>query len=143
MSKLVDIYDRLEKANVNVYELQNGKELKAVAFNSPNDTFSIGLYENLIKSEADELCTLAEEEAHYVVGIIPNDIESNSYLDVVTRRKNEIRAKKYAIRNLIPKDKLFRKLKNTSYLDIEDLASDFEVTTQFMQEALKIYEVIN
>ena len=107
MSKLTDIYNRLENSNVRVMSLKNGNEVKAVSFNSPGDKFYICLYDNLIESETDEVCVLAEEEAHYNVGIIPTNVNSNSRLDIISRRKNELRAKKYAVKNLVPKDKLF------------------------------------
>lgn len=142
MSKLTDIYNRLENSNVRVMSLKNGNEVKAVSFNSPGDKFYICLYDNLIESETDEVCVLAEEEAHYNVGIIPTNVNSNSRLDIISRRKNELRAKKYAVKNLVPKDKLFNMIKDTTYIDVEELASSFSVTKNFMLEALKIYEVI-
>ncbi len=139
--KIRNLYDSLDKSNIKVIEIPFFKEKKAVSF-IHNGEFLVGLNRNLINSEVEEFCILAEEKAHYEVGIIPNDYTSNSYCERITRDKNEFRAKKYAVKNLIPKENLLTTIKKSPYICIADLAELFDVTPQFMREALKIYEII-
>lgn len=141
-TKLVSLYDELEKANVQVQYVPFLKEHEAISFLSDTNTFWIGLNHDLIKSERTELCVLLEEQAHYEVGIIPNDYSSNSYSDILARQKNELKAKKWAVKKMISRDKLFEYIKNTDYIDVEELADYFEVIPQFMKEALIIYGII-
>ena len=115
---------------------------EAISFLSDTNTFWIGLNHDLINSERTELCVLLEEQAHYEVGIIPNDYSSNSYSDILARQKNELKAKKWAVKKMISRDKLFEYIKNTDYIDVEELADYFEVIPQFMKEALIIYGII-
>ena len=96
-TKLVSLYDELEKANVQVQYVTFLKEHEAISFLSDTNTFWIGLNHDLIKSERTELCVLLEEQAHYEVGIIPNDYSSNSYSDILARQKNELKAHNYTL----------------------------------------------
>lgn len=141
-SKLVSLYDKLEKSNINVVFVSCINNIPAVSYQVSDDCFWIGLNRDMIHSEREELCILAEEEAHYEVGIIPSDYESNSYADKLVREKNELRAKKRAVKNVIDKDKLIEYLKNHDYIDLYDMAEEFEVTKDFAHEALIIYGLI-
>lgn len=141
-AKLVSLYDELEKANVQAQYIPFLKEQQAVSFFSDSNTFWIGLNHNLINSERTELCVLLEEQAHYEVGIIPNDYSSNSYSDILVREKNELRAKKWAVKKMISKEKLFEYIRNSDYIDVDELADYFGVIPQFMKEALIIYGII-
>lgn len=138
-NKLSKVYSRLEKESITVEYVPFLQEQKAISFCSNSNKFWIGLNPNLRISEREELCVLMEEEAHYDVGIIPNDYNSDSYCDVISREKNEVRAKRLAVRRLIPKEKLFDYFKTKNYIDIEELSDYFEVTPQFMKDALVVY----
>ena len=92
-----------------------------------------------LSSEREELCVLEEERAHYDVGIIPTNCFSNSTLDKITRERNEYKAKKKAVERLVPHDKLLKVMKDLPCIYIEALADAFEVTNEFMADALKIY----
>lgn len=138
-TKLTSMYDKLEKSNVIVKYVPFLEEQQAISFESPSKHFWIGLNPNLKSSERLELCVLMEETAHYEVGIFPSDITSNSYADVLTREKNELRAKKFAVKKLVPREDLINYIKNSSYIDAEELADYFEVTPEFIKEALMIY----
>ena len=141
-SKLVSLYDKLEKSNINVVFVSCINNIPAVSYQVSDDCFWIGLNRDMIHSEREELCILAEEEAHYEVGIIPSDYETHSYADKLVREKNELRAKKRAVKNVIDKDKLIEYLKNHDYIDLYDMAEEFEVTKDFAHEALIIYGLI-
>ena len=142
-TKLGSIYSKLKESNVMVISAPYLECKKAISFLSPeSNIFWIGINEKLIKSEREELCVLMEEQAHYEVGIAPNNYESNSYSDKLTREKNEFRAKRYAVKQLIPKEQLFKLIKTSDYICIEELADAFEVTSQFMKEALTVYGLI-
>lgn len=138
--KLYDVYSKLEEENIAVNSVSFLKEEKAVAFKSPeSNVFWIGINHNRIHSEREELCVIMEEKAHYDVGIVPNNFLSNSYCDRLTREKNELKAKKLAVKRLVPKDKLLNYIKDHYYLDLDELADYFEVTPQFMKQALGVY----
>ena len=138
-TKLGKVYDKLNNENITVEYVPFLHDRKSLAFHSPEDNFYIALNSNLKLSEREELCVLMEEQAHYEVGIIPNDCKSNRYCDVMTREKNEFRAKRWAVKQLISKDKLIEYIKDHYYLDLEELADYFEVTPTFMKEALLVY----
>lgn len=76
------------------------------------------------------------------MGILPNDYSSNSYSDILAKEKNELKAKKWAVKKMISKDKLFEYIRNSDYIDINELADYFGVIPQFMKEALIIYGII-
>ena len=138
-TKLSKVYDKLMQANITVEYIPFLYEEQAVSFQPTNDKFWIGLNPNLKLSEREELCVLMEEKAHYDVGIIPNDCKSNNYSDVLVREKNELKAKKYAVKQLIPREKLLNYIKSNYYIDINELADYFEVTPKFAKEALSVY----
>ena len=138
-AKLNKIYDKLNEDNVVVEYVPFLHDRNSIAFHSPDDNFYIALNNNLKLSEREELCVLAEEKAHYDVGILPNDNKSNSYLNILTREKNEFRAKKLAVKQLVSKEKLIDYIKEHYCLDLDDMADYFDVTPKFMMEALFVY----
>ena len=141
-SKLVTLYNKCEKSNINVGCISFTNDTPALCYEVSDDCFWIGLNRNMIHSEREELCALAEEVAHYEVGIIPNDYESNSYADKIVREKNELRAKKRAVRTLIDKEKIIEYLKKNDYIDLSAMADEFDITPEFAHQALVTYGLI-
>ena len=140
--KISRIYDYFfNKDDVSVVDAPYLKSVKALtAFDGENNTKCwIAINYRAIDSEREELCILEEEKAHYEVGIIPTNPFSNSYCNKISRERNEYRAKKKAVERLVPKDKLLDTMKNLSCIYIEALAELFDVTNEFMADALKIY----
>jgi len=100
-----------------------------------------GLYYNgiiaLNKSmgtNAEKRCVLAEELGHYfnTVGDILN-------MKIETNKKQEIRARNWAIEKLVPFDKLLEAYSN-GYTSIYELANFLEVTEDFMKETILHYQ---
>jgi len=138
-NKLIALYDELEKSNIKVSNLSFIKDFNALSYMCDDNTYFIGLNPDACSSERKEYCILMEEQAHYDAGIIPNDYMSNSRLDILSREKNEVRAKKKVLNKLIPKDKLIKFLKERGHTDVEEIAEEFDVIPEFVQQALLLY----
>lgn len=83
----------------------------------------------------DEKCTLAEELGHYYM-----DAKYNYHTtDNTLKSKQEYRAKKWSYTALIPFEKLKSAIKNGLY-EIYQLADYFEVTYEYMQNAINFYQ---
>ena len=86
----------------------------------------------------DEKMALAEEIAHYEVGVTPTIPFKNDYYNMLIRSKNEFKAFKWMVNEMIPKDKLKLFLKqNMSKFEIAD---ELGITVEFVEKAYKLYE---
>lgn len=83
-------------------------------------------------NECDEKLTVAEEIAHYTVGVIPTPLFGSDYYTKSIHSKNEFKAFKWLQANLIPPD-----IENLKYTDIWELADKFEVTPEFIYKVIK------
>ncbi len=90
-----------------------------------------------IKNEIQEKCILAEEIGHFEVGILPNILKIDN-CNMLIRSINEFRAKKWAVKQLIPFDtfKTFLDTNKTKF----DIANELDVTEEFIDMACFIYE---
>lgn len=79
-----------------------------------------------------ERLTIAEEVAHYKVGVTPTLPFADDYYTKLIRSKNEFKAFKWMQSNLIPLN--IEKLK---YDNIWDIADKFQVTPEFVVRALE------
>lgn len=79
-----------------------------------------------------ERLTIAEEVAHYKVGVTPTLPFADDYYTKLIRSKNEFKAFKWMQSNLIPLD--MEKLK---YDNIWDIADKFQVTPEFIVKVLE------
>lgn len=140
-AKIGKLYDSMQAENIFVFDAPFFKEKKSIAYDD-GEFFWIGINYKSLKNKSEEYCILAEEKAHYDVGIIPNDYNSNSYCDKLTRSRNEHRAKKLAVERLLDKEELISALKKFPDICISELADMFEVTPQFMNEALVLYNLL-
>jgi len=139
-SRLDKLYESLNNArDVVVVDAPFLKGTKALTYIDDDQFCWIGINQKAISSVREEICTLQEEKAHYEVGIIPNNYLSNSYSDRIVRERNEYRAKKKAVENLVPRDKLLKVMQELPVIYIDALADAFEVTSDFMADALKVY----
>lgn len=130
--ELNKLYDLTEKENIKVYDWHiedcngiylNYDKINAIALNY--DEF--GTY-------IDEKCVLAEELGHYYC-----DATYSLYSDTTTISKKEFRAKKWSYNILIP----FEELKTAVLSGLEniyELAEYFEVTVEYMQNAINFYK---
>jgi len=118
----IDIYDwHIENCN-GIY--LNYDKINAIALNYDK----LGTY-------IDEKCTLAEELGHYYM-----DATYNYHsIDNVLKSKQEYRAKKWSYTVLVPFEKLKSAIKNGLY-EVYQLADYFEVTCEYMQNAVQFYQ---
>ena len=124
-----DLYDIAEKSNIAVH---NFKMKKAKAVSVPGN---IGLDESKMENEAEKTVCFAHELGHQF---------KNAFYDISstfeTRERQEARATRWAVNELVPVDELLKAFK-TGHTEIYDLAEYFNVTEEFIRNAFYIYEV--
>lgn len=79
-----------------------------------------------------EQLTLAEEYAHYKVGVTPTMPFADDYYTKLIRSKNEFKAFKWMQSNLLPKG-----IENSKYDTIWDLSDRFQLPVEFIEKAIK------
>lgn len=140
--KICRIYNYLSNKNdVVIVDAPYLKAVKSLTAFDDDDEHKcwIAINYKALNSEREELCLLEEEKAHYEVGIVPTNPFSNSYSDRLSRERNEHRAKKKAVERLVPREILLNVMRDLPCIYIEALAEFFDVTNEFMADALKIY----
>lgn len=127
--ELNTLYDIAEKENIKIYNYNidnvNG------AFINYEDINAIAMNYRNIETEAKEKCVLAEELGHYYY----DATYSPFCTDTCLINKQEYRAKKWAMKTLVPFKKLVEK--NSKY--IYELADEFGVTEDLITFAYKYY----
>lgn len=127
--ELNTLYDIAEKENIKIYDYNiddvngafiNYEGINAIALNYKN-----------IKTSAKEKSVLAEELGHYYYDATYSPLCT----DTTIINKQEFRAKKWAIKTLIPVKKLIEK--KTGY--IYELADEFGVTEDLVLFAYQYY----
>ena len=129
---LIDLYNYAEQAHIEVMCMSTRKVACMSIINEYGDC-GIGINPFMLSSEQDERVKLAHEIGHFEMGAFYN---LYSPLDVIEH--HEYRANKWAIKKLIPKDKLINAYKN-GICDNSELAEYFGITEDFLQIALKYY----
>lgn len=121
------LYKIVEDENLHIipYKLENG------------NAYIVGNYiavdENIIKKGGlKEKMTIAEEVAHYKVGVTPTLPFADDYYTRLIRSKNEFKAFRWMESNLIPLD-----IENLKYDTIWDIADKFDVSPEFVQRVLE------
>ncbi len=127
-NKLYQIADQ-EGIEVGGYNLP---ENKAVTVNI-GDKYFVGIDLNVLCSVNEERVCLAHELGHCIEGAV---YDNNACASV--RNKQEAKALRWAIERLVPLDKLKQQLKCGND-DLVALADYFEVTLEFMYEAVMYY----
>ena len=87
-----------------------------------------------IKTEAEERCILAHEWGHCLKCAVHNISTTKE-----TIRKNEYKADKVAVMELIPKKELDEAIRN-GYTEVWQLAEHIGVTEDFIKQAFYIYD---
>lgn len=129
-------YNYAKEKNIKIKEFTN-KE-KNLNGKCIYNTEKCNIYiNNAINNEIEEKCILAEELGHYEVGILKNILKTDNY-NMLVRSINEFRAKKWAVKELIPFDK-FKQFLNTNYSKF-DIANELEVTEELVDLACFVYE---
>ena len=124
-----DLYDVAEKSNITVY---NFKMKKAKAVSLPG---KIGIDESKMQNHSELNVCLAHELGHQF---------KNAFYDISstfeTRERQEARATRWAVSELVPVDELLKAFK-AGHTEAYDLAEYFNVTEEFIRNAVYIYEV--
>ena len=127
--ELNTLYDIAEKENIKIYDYNidnvNGAFINYEGINA------IALNYNNIETSAKEKCVLAEELGHYYYDATYSPLCN----DTAIINKQEFRAKKWAIKTLIPFKKLIEK--NSEY--IYELADELDVTEELVLFAYQYY----
>ena len=127
--ELNTLYDIAEKENIKIYDYNiddvdgafiNYEGINAIALNYKN-----------IKTSAKEKCVLAEELGHYYYDATYSPLCT----DKTIINKQEYRAKKWAIKTLIPPGKLAEKNYSSTY----EIADEFGVTPELIMFAYNYY----
>lgn len=134
--KLEELYDLAEALDVDVEAFSFGaREALSVQFGQ--DDYLIALDPFRLKSNADEKTKLAHELGHCATGAFYNQYSTHD-----VRARHELRADKWAIRRLIPKDELDAAVAD-GYTKPWELAEHFGVTEDFMRKAIHWYQCGN
>jgi Zn-dependent peptidase ImmA (M78 family) len=127
--ELNTLYDIAEKENIKIYNYNidnvngafiNYEGINAIAMNYKN-----------IDTEAKEKSILAEELGHYYYDATYSPLCTN----VTLINKQEYKAKKWAIKTLIPYSKLIKEY----YKNLYELADEFGVTEELILFAYQYY----
>ncbi len=128
---LIELYDLAYKEKINIHKI-NLNKIYGLYFN--NNIF----INNKIKNEGLEKVVLAEELGHHFMGVSPTPPFSNDYYDKLIRSRNEFKAKKWLINQVIPFDTLKRFLKQN--MNKYDIAEELDVSVSLVEDAFNIYE---
>lgn len=128
---LLDLYNIAEKEKINIFNIK---------FNDLDGLFldgNIYLNKKILNTNKERL-VLAEELGHYFVGVSPTPPFSNEYYIKLIRSKNEFKAKKWLISEIIPFDTL------KHFLDLNmskfDIAEELDVSASLIEDAFNMYK---
>lgn len=121
------IYETIEENNILLEELDIDNNAYFIEI---NNTPAIMLSNNLRGAEKN--LAVAEEVAHYCVGVSPTQPFNNDYSNRLIRSRNEYRAFKWMQGNLLPAG-----IENLEYGSILDIAEEFNVTPEFVQKTIQ------
>lgn len=134
MKKLNELYEFLEKNNINLIYTNKLTSVYAIYLKIDDEDFILvkkGL------SEDEEYFTLIEEIAHYKMGVMPNKAFSSDYNDKLISSKNEFKAFKYCVNELLPVDTLKSILTGNTFK--YEIANELHLPEQFVGKALNLY----
>ena len=132
MKSTLSLYRCAEKYNIEVLSFPL-PETHSMSIETEAGTHYIGMDYRSFDTQADERVHLSHELGHCVTGAF-----YNRYAKMDIRQKHENRADKWAIRKLIPPDKLDAAVAD-GHTELWDLAEHFDVTVEFMRKAVCYY----
>ena len=92
-----------------------------------------------IHSKTEEKEVLAEELSHHELGALYSiNNNYNKLSERLVRSKQEARAKKMAIRKLVPLSQIIKYLEKGD-LNLAELAEELDLSEKFLQTAIEIY----
>ena len=129
----MNLYSIAEQQNIEVLTFPM-VENESMTVMLPNGKCFIGVDKSVREDSAEERVHIAHEIGHCATGAF-----YNAYSPADLRQKHEHKADKWAIRQLIPQEKLTQAV-DAGITEIWDLAELFDVTIQFMQKAICFYK---
>ena len=129
---ITELYDIAEQDGIDVYSFQMN-ECESMSLLQNGDCF-IAIDPFKLHSETDEKIKLAHELGHCETGAFYNE-----YAACDIREKHERRANIWAIKKLVPKDKLIKAIQSGFGENRWELSEYFGVTEDLMQFALYYY----
>lgn len=135
MKTINDLYDEAEEADIIIVE-KNLKSDEAMSI-CDKGLCLIAIDGRKVKDSEDRKVKIAHELGHCQTGAF-YDMSSMHQI----KSKSEYKADKWAIRELIPEDKLLQAV-SEGYTELWQLAEYFEVTEKFMKRALDIYKAMS
>lgn len=131
LSALYDLA-RQEDVDVDCFAMNKAESMSCLF---KDGSCSVAIDPFRLTSEADEKVKLGHELGHCLTGAF-----YNRYSDFDLRRRHEIRADRWAIKKLIPKDELVMAYCQ-GCVEAWQLADHFGVTEEFVYKALEAYMV--
>lgn len=122
-----NIYEIIEKNNIVLTETDIDNNAYYLEINS----MPVIMLNNNLKGSKRDL-VLAEECAHYKVGVTPTLPFADDYYTKLIRSKNEFQAFKWMQSNLLPEE-----IENSEYDTIWDLSDRFQLPVEFIEKAIK------
>ena len=132
MNSILSLCRYAEKRNIEIVTFPL-PETASMSIETESGACSIGLDYSKIESAPDERVHLGHELGHCVTGSF-----YNRYAKMDIRQKHENRADKWAIRKLIPVEKLDTAVAE-GHTELWDLADYFGVTEDFIKKAVCYY----
>ncbi len=129
--EILDLYKIAEKEHINfLYRKTN--DMNGLYFNN-----CIMLNISILNTKKEKE-VLAEELGHHFTGVSPTLPFSTDYYNKLVRSKNEYKAKKWLVKEIIPLDILKRFLKQN--MSKYDIADELNVDASLIEDAFYIYE---
>lgn len=132
MNKLNELYTLAQNENIDVYcfDLPRTHSMSVCS----NGKSYVALDPFALESTTDEIYLLAHELGHCLTGSF-----YNRFSEIDIRSKHEVRADKWAIKKLIPKDELIDAFEH-GVTEPWDLAEYFNVSEDFITKAVEYYK---
>lgn len=130
--EILDLYKLAEKENIDFYYDDKMKKCNSTYY---NDCILIN---KKIMNTSIEKEILAEELGHHFCGVLPTPPFSTDYYTKLIRSKNEFKAKKWLINQVIPFDtlKYFLEQNMSKY----EIAEEIGVSASLVEDAFSIYK---
>lgn len=132
MKSILSLYQYAEKRNIEIVTFPL-PETASMSIEAESGACYIGIDYRRIENETDERVHLSHELGHCATGSF-----YNRYAKMDIRQKHENRADKWAIRKLIPVEKLDTAVAE-GHTELWDLADYFGVTEDLVRKAVCLY----
>ena len=132
--KTTELYRFAEKKGIEVYCTELPLSVSASVMSTSGNCY-IGIDPFQIETEAEERVHLAHEIGHCERGAF-----YNPYSDLDIRARHELRADRWAIKNLIPFAD-FQQALMEGITELWELAEHFNVTDTFINKAVEYYRI--